>query len=54
MSNNKKLDKEATIRNIREKAGDNITDNDDFNELMKNEEDILDSAMLWDAEVVYK
>jgi hypothetical protein len=51
---NKKLNKEATIRNIREAAGENITDIDKFNELMKDEQDILDAAMLWDAEIVYK
>jgi len=51
---NKKLNKEATIRNIREVAGENIKDIDKFNKLMEAEEDILDAAMLWDAEIVYE
>jgi hypothetical protein len=53
MSNKKKIDKEATVRNIREAAGENIKDITRFNQLMENEEDILDAALLWDAEVVY-
>jgi len=50
----KKINKEATIKNILEAAEGNIKDIDKFNELMKDEEEILDAASLWDAEVVYK
>ena len=50
----KKLNKEATIQNILEKAKGNINDMDAFNALMKNEEDIRDAAMLWDAEIIYE
>ena len=50
----KKIDKEATIKNILKAAEGNITDIDAFNKLMKKEEDILDAALLWDAEIVYK
>ena len=51
---NKKINKEATIKNILKAAEGNITDIDKFNELMKDEEELLDAASLWDAEVVYK
>jgi hypothetical protein len=54
MSSKKKLNREATIQNILKAAEGNIKDMDAFNELMKNEEDILDSAMLWDAEIIYE
>jgi 23S rRNA U2552 (ribose-2'-O)-methylase RlmE/FtsJ len=50
----KKINKEATVRNIRAKAEGNIRDIDAFNKLMENEQDILDSAILWEAEVVYE
>ena len=53
MSSKKKLNKTATIQNILKAAEGNIKDMDAFNELMKDEQDILDSAMLWEAEIVY-
>jgi hypothetical protein len=49
----KKLNKEATIQNILEKAKGHITDMDAFNKLMQDEENIRDAAMLWEAEIVY-
>ena len=50
----KKLNKEATIQNILEKAEGHITDIDNFNKLMQDEENIRDAAMLWEAEIVYE
>jgi len=50
----KKINKEATVRNIRAKAEGNIRDIDAFNKLMENEEDILDACIMWEAEVVYQ
>ena len=49
----RKIDKEATIKNILEAAEGHIKDMEAFKELMKNEQDIIDTALLWDAEVVY-
>jgi len=46
------IDREATIQNIVEKAGDNIRD---INELQTADDEFLvDAAMLWEAKVVYK
>lgn len=53
MNNKKKINREATIANILQAANGNIKDMDAFNNLMENEQDILDAALLWDAEVVY-
>lgn len=50
----RKLNKEATIQNILEKAKGHITDIDNFNKLMQDEENIRDAAMLWEAEIVYE
>ena len=49
--NNKKLDRETTIDNIIEKAGDNIKDIDKL--LNADDEFLIESAMLWEAEIVY-
>jgi hypothetical protein len=50
----KKMNKEATIKKIREAVGDNIKDVDAFNRLMKTEEDIQATALMWDVEIVYE
>ena len=50
----KKLNKEATIQKILEKAKGHITDIDSFNKLMQNEEDIRDAALLWEVELVFE
>lgn len=50
---NKKINKAATIRNIRKAAEGHIKDQEAFDKLMTNEQDILDSCILWEAEVVY-
>jgi hypothetical protein len=49
---NKIIDREATIQNIVEKAGDSIRDIEE----LKNSDDefLVDAAMLWEAKVVYK
>ena len=49
---NRKLDREATIRNIVQVAGDSIRDIEE----LKNADDefLVESAMLWDVEIVYK
>ena len=51
--NGKKINKEATIKNILEAAEGNIRDMDAFEKQMENEQDILDACILWEAEVVY-
>lgn len=48
----KKLDREATIKNIIEAAGDNIRDAEELQ--TADDEFLVDAAMLWEAEVVYK
>ncbi len=50
----RRINKEATIRNIRDKAEGHIKDQEAFDKLMTNEQDIIDAALLWDAEVVYQ
>lgn len=54
MEKQKKLDKKATIQNILKCAKSEIRDIKAFHELMTHEDDILLSAELWGAEVVYK
>jgi hypothetical protein len=48
----KKINREATIQNIVEKAGNNIKDMEE----LKRADDIflLEAAELWDAKVVYE
>jgi hypothetical protein len=50
---NKKINKEATIKNILKAAEGHITDIDAFNKLMTSNEEIEDAAALWEAEIVY-
>jgi hypothetical protein len=46
------IDREKTIDNIVEKVGDSLKD---INELQTADDEFLvDAAMLWDAEIVYK
>lgn len=46
------LNREKTIDNIVEKAGDSLKD---INELRNSDDEFLvEAAMLWDAEVVYE
>ena len=49
---NKKLNREVTLDNIIEKAGDNIKDI----EKLRNADDqfLVEAAMLWEAKVVYE
>lgn len=54
MEKQKKLDKKATIQNILNCAKSQIRDKKAFNELMTHEDDILLSAELWGAEIIYK
>ena len=49
---NKKLDREATIKNIVAAAGDNIRDAKELE--TADDEFLVESAMLWEAEIVYK
>ena len=50
--NEKMIDREKTIENIVEKAGDSLKD---IKELQNSDDEFLvESAMLWEAEVVYK
>jgi hypothetical protein len=49
---NKKLNREATIENIVKAAGDNIKDIDKL--LTADDEFLVEAAMLWDVEIVYK
>lgn len=54
MSKEKKINKEATIKNILEKASGKIKDINAFNEKVKDEEFLKDSALYWEAEIVYE
>jgi hypothetical protein len=54
MNGKKKINKEATIKNILKKAEGHITDKDAFNKLMQDEDELESSAELWDAEIVYE
>jgi hypothetical protein len=53
MNGKKRINKAATVRNIRTKAEGHIRDQDAFDKLMENEQDILDACIMWEAEVVY-
>jgi hypothetical protein len=48
----RKLDREATIQNIIKAAGENIRDASELQ--TADDEFLVDAAMLWEAEVVYK
>ena len=48
-----KINKEKTVEDILKAAEGNITDREKFNELMENDEDIIDAALMWDVEVTY-
>jgi hypothetical protein len=50
----KKINKAATIKKIKEAVGDNIKDVEAFNRLMKTEEDIRATALMWDVEIIYE
>jgi len=52
MSKQKQFDRLATIEKIKEVAGE-ITDIDNFNEVMKDEEFVKESAELWGVELQY-
>jgi hypothetical protein len=46
------IDREATIKNIVDSAGDSLKD---INELKNSDDEFLvEAAELWDAEIVYK
>jgi hypothetical protein len=51
---NKKINKKATIEKILKAAEGHINDINEFNELMKTEENIEDAAALWDVEIIYE
>jgi hypothetical protein len=53
MNKEKKLDREATIKNILAKANGSIVNMNKFNQLMSREEDIIDAALLWETKLVY-
>lgn len=52
MNKNRKFDKQATVDKIKEVAGE-ITNIDEFNKLMEDEEFVRESAELWGVELQY-
>lgn len=50
----KKINREATVKNILEKAKGSIKDINAFNEKVKDDEFLVDSALYWEAEIVYE
>jgi hypothetical protein len=48
----KKLDREKTIENIVEKAGDSIRHIEELQ--TADDEFLVEAAMLWEAEIIYK
>lgn len=49
----KKLNLLATVKTIKAKAGENITDEKKFDEMMKDPDFVLESCLLWGIEPVY-
>jgi hypothetical protein len=49
--NKKKMNREATIKNIVKAAGENIRDASELQ--TADEEFLVEAALLWEAEIVY-
>jgi hypothetical protein len=54
MDKERKINREATIKNILKKAKGSIKNMDSFNAKIENEEFLKDSALYWEAKIVYE